>query len=46
MLLIRKPEMMKKMSTPVKPPGSAAGKAWNTSTDKTAMARRPSMSAR
>lgn len=38
--------MTKKTSTPVKPPGRRVGKAWNTSTEHTAMARRPSMSGR
>src|SRR5690349_16458367 len=45
-VVIRKPEMTKKTSTPVKPPGRRLGKAWNASTEHTATARRPSMSAR
>ena len=43
---MRKPEMTKKTSTPMKPPGSASGNAWKTTTAQTATARRPSMSAR
>ena len=33
---MRKPEMTKKMSTPMKPPLSHCGKAWKQSTDSTA----------
>lgn len=39
-------QMTKKISTPMKPPCSQVGKAWNSTTDSTAMARRPSMSRR
>src|SRR3954468_7133408 len=44
--VIRKPEITKKMSTPMKPPSSAVGNAWYSTTEPTAMARRPSMSGR
>jgi hypothetical protein len=43
---MRNPEMTKNTSTPAKPPGAAAGKAWNASTASTATARRPSTSGR
>ena len=46
MLVIRKPEITKKTSTPMKPPGRAFGKAWKFITSITAMARRPSISGR
>ena len=46
MLEIKKPEMTKNISTPIKPPVSHLGKAWKPTTDKTAIARRPSMSGR
>lgn len=46
MVEIRKPEMTKKISTPMKPPFIDDGKAWNMTTERTATARRPSMSAR
>ena len=44
MPVIRKPEITKNTSTPIKPPGIASGKAWKCSTNITAMARTPSMS--
>src|SRR3982751_2047902 len=43
---IRKPEITKKTSTPINPPGNTRGKAWNMMTDKIESARSPSMSAR
>jgi len=46
LVVMRKPEMTKKTSTPTKPPGTIQGKAWNKTTDPTAMARSPSMSGR
>lgn len=47
MVEIRKPEMTKKTSTPTKPDlKMLSGKAWNRTTDITAMARRPSISGR
>ena len=38
-----KPDMTKKTSTPVKPPGSHARSMWQAMTESTAMARSPSM---
>ena len=46
MPVIRKPEITKNTSTPMKPPGMAFGKAWKCRTSITAMARRPSTSGR
>lgn len=43
---IRYPEMTKKMSTPMKPPGMKRGQAWNITTMPTAIVLRPSISAR
>ncbi len=43
---MRKPEMTKKMSTPIKPPFIQFGNAWKPTTVKTAIARKPSMSGR
>lgn len=46
MLEIRKPEMTKKISTPINPPGIRDGKAWKPTTESTATAQRPSISER
>ena len=35
--------MTKKISTPIKPPGNHWAFIWNNTTDKTAIARKPSM---
>jgi len=43
---MRKPEMTKKISTPMKPPAILSGNAWNPTIDRTAKARKPSISAR
>ena len=44
---MRKPEMTKKTSTPTKPDlKMLSGKAWKSTTEMTAMARRPSISGR
>ena len=44
---MRKPEMTKKMSTPAKPDlKMLSGKAWKRTTERTAMARSPSISGR
>jgi hypothetical protein len=45
-LVIRKPEMTKKTSTPTKPPGASGTRAWKRMTKMTAIARRPSTSGR
>jgi hypothetical protein len=44
--VIRKPEITKNTSTPMKPPGMAFGNAWKFRTSITAIARRPSTSGR
>ena len=47
MVEMRKPEMTKKMSTPAKPDlKMLSGKAWKRTTERTAMARSPSISGR
>jgi hypothetical protein len=46
MVEIKKPEITKKISTPIKPPGIDSGKAWNNTTERTAKALKPSMSER
>ena len=44
---MRNPEMTKKMSTPAKPDlKMLSGKAWKRTTERTAMARSPSISGR
>jgi hypothetical protein len=43
---IKKPEITKKTSTPIKPPGRSSGKAWNMTTTNTASALNPSISGR
>ena len=43
-LVIKKPLITKKISTPIKPPLNKSGKAWKAITDKTAKARSPSIS--
>lgn len=45
-LMIRKPEMTKKTSTPINPPGASGKPAWKRMTKMTAIARRPSTSGR
>ena len=42
-LEMRYPEITKKMSTPMKPPGRKAGHAWKMTTIPTAMVLNPSM---
>jgi len=47
MVEIRKPDITKKTSTPTKPDlKMLSGKAWNRTTEMTAMARSPSISGR
>jgi len=47
MVEMRKPEMTKKTSTPTNPDlKMLSGKAWNRTTEMTAIARRPSISGR
>ena len=47
MVDIRNPDMTKKTSTPTKPDlKMLSGKAWKSTTEMTAMARRPSISGR
>ena len=47
MVEMRKPEITKKTSTPTKPDlKMLSGKAWNSTTEMTAMARKPSISGR
>ena len=46
MEVIRNPEMTKKISTPTYPPAKAGIPAWKPITDRTAIARNPSMSGR
>ncbi len=43
---MRKPEMTKNTSTPVKPPRRRFGERWKATTDRTATALKPSMSGR
>jgi hypothetical protein len=43
---IKYPEITKKTSTPINPPGNHAGNAWKATTIKTATARSPSISER
>ena len=43
---MRYPEITKKISTPINPPEIHSGKAWNATTEITAIARRPSISGR
>jgi hypothetical protein len=43
---IKNPEMTKKTSTPMKPPGNQLGNAWKPTTGSMASARRPSISGR
>jgi hypothetical protein len=43
---IRKPEITKKISTPINPLFIQAGKAWKATTNSTAIALNPSMSGR
>jgi len=43
-LEIKNPEITKNMSTPMNPPGSFPGKAWNATTEIIATARKPSIS--
>lgn len=41
---IKYPEITKKISTPIKPPGKISGKPWNRTTEIIAIARSPSIS--
>ena len=46
MVDIKKPEITKNISTPINPPTSSVGKAWKQTTQRTAIALKPSMSGR
>lgn len=44
MLVIKYPEITKKTSTPINPPGKIVGQAWKMTTEMIAIALKPSMS--